>query len=384
MRTLTTSNQILIEDAKDTFLDTEASSGDNTITVENIAGFETDQILLIGNLGDETAEIIKTDSSTSPSGNTVTLASSLSFAHSQGTKVYIIQWNKLEISHSSTKDGSKSVLDTIDIQPDQKKTSYTDTSKDDGYYFVRFKNDIDSSYSSYSDPIPYGDYDTNQVGHAVDYALARTNLDDFTDDITMEFCIDEINSCLKNIHGKRKSWHNLQEFDYELGTLVEDQETLDCPDNMWSYSNASIVDIYLKDKTSLDYLDEREWNDKTAGDDSTGEPQYYTVKEGSVHFYPIPDSSIAGTKVMVDYWKEAPEVDSMGDTLDAMRYDMVKYYLTAAIRWERENDGKPDLEDGHYQLYQEALSDALKKENKIHGQENQFKPDLNTIDFNNA
>ncbi len=381
MKTLQISNQILTEDTKHTFLSADVASGDGTIDVKNIAGFSTDQPLLLEPLGSEKSEIVKTDSSTSPSDGTITLNSSTDFDHSQGTKVTILEWNQVEISHASTKDGSKSVLDTIDIQPDQLETQYTDSSKSDGFYFVRFKNDIDGAYSLYSDPIPYGDYDTNQVGHLINYALNRNKLDDFTDNITKEFCIDEINGCLKQIRGSRKKWHSLQEFDYELGTLTDGTQTIDCPPEMWGYSDKSILELYLEDGTVLEHIDEKETNER---DDDKGKPKYYTVKDESIYLYPIPDGDADGTKLMVDFWKEAPEVDSMGDELDIMRYDMVKYYLTAAIRWQRQNDGAMDQEDGDYLRYQRMLNQANIIENQTSGEDYGWKPKLNTIEFHNA
>ena len=100
-----------------TTITADASSGSGTITVKSIKEFSTDDILLLGEIGQDDAEIIKTHGSTSPSGTTITLASNTVFAHSAGTKVYQIQFDQVELSHASTLTGSKSVLSTAALFP---------------------------------------------------------------------------------------------------------------------------------------------------------------------------------------------------------------------------------------------------------------------------
>ena len=173
MKTLFISNTDLTTDQKNTFLTTDIASGGSTLTIQSIVGFAINKILYIGE-GEENSEIVKTHSSTAPSGTTVTLSSALTFSHNRGTKVYIIDYNQVEISWSATTTGTKTVLDTIDIQPDQDETIYKDEAKTSGYYFSRFVNDIPTpdTYSNYSDPIPYTGYGANTVWSIKNRALS--------------------------------------------------------------------------------------------------------------------------------------------------------------------------------------------------------------------
>ena len=122
---------------------------------------------MIGELGNEQTEIIKTHSSTAPTGSTITLASNLVFSHLQGAKVYIIDYDQIEFSHADTEAGTKTVLSTENIEADSIQTIYKDSTESAGYYFVRYKNSIDSSYSDYSDPIPYEGFGANTVNTAI-------------------------------------------------------------------------------------------------------------------------------------------------------------------------------------------------------------------------
>ncbi len=449
MKTIYTKNAILIQNKKETYLSADIAAASGTLTVDSITGFAIDKVILIGEVGSENAEIIKTHGSTAPSGSTITLLSNTVYAHTQGTKVYLIDYDQLEVSHADTATGTKTVLSTFAIQADQLETQYTDTAETAGYYFTRWKNTIDTAYSSYSDAIPYAGFATNQVGKVIEYALKRNKLDTFTDNVDHDFCIDEINSCLKYIRGKRKKWHRLQSFDYALGQTEQGEWAFTPPATMWGYSNKSILDIHLEGETSLDYKDEREWNDmldntiydtlasagtvadKTLtlddsysfqdsgtvmcrgdeidftanatttgiltcsalenaladgsmvwkGDYEVGMPEYYTIKDGKVYIYPIPSSSYDNINIMIDYWLEAPEIDSDGDTLDVSRFDMVKHWLVWAIRGQVKNDGLRDPSDSDYLMFEQMLRDALKIEAQTGAQKYKTKPKINKIHF---
>ena len=209
-----------------------ASSG--TLTVKNINKFAINKILLIGELGEENSEIIKTHASSAPSGSTITLASSTVYAHSAGTKVYIIQYDQVELSHTTTTTGSKTTLTTTlgtglaALEADDPQVVYQETEYTSGYYFARFKDSIAGTFSDYSDPLPYGGWASNQVGYLVDIALRR-NSTGFTDRITRPFCYQEINSCLQLTQGKLKRFPQYQKSQLHPWPDESGVNTVPCP-----------------------------------------------------------------------------------------------------------------------------------------------------------
>jgi len=454
MRPIYANNIELIKNKKATFLSDDIASGVLSFTVDSIVGFAVNQILLIVEPGNETAEIVKTHGSTAPSGGTITLAAATKFAHSQGTKIYIVDWDQIEFSWGASTTPT-AVLTTIDIQSDQVETQYTDTTYSVGNYFVRFKNTITTTYSQYSDPIPWGGYAEDTVGAIIDYALNRNKLLDFTDNVDHKFCVDEINACLKIIRGKLKKWHSLQSFDYELGTTSRGIYKFALPSEMWKYSNKSVLALRIGKGEALIYKDKREWNEEmvgvahttlsanalvgavtitltdtddfedsgavmvkgqsitytaldrttkiasgipasgtgsitaalTAGDDvwqgsyAEGEPDMFTIVDGNALIWPMASAVCTNRNVLLDFWKEAPTVETDADTIDIMRFDMVKYWLTWAIRSQLKNDGMRDATDGDYVMFTECLTDAIKIELKTHGQKYKIRPALNQIKF---
>ncbi|MFW6176598.1 MAG: hypothetical protein ACOC40_02740 [Thermoplasmatota archaeon] len=443
MKQILTNNSIIVQEAKKSFLSEEAAEGDTEIKVDSQKGFDTGQILLIGELGNETTEFAYTHDSTSPSDKTITLKDSLDYSHSQGTSVYIVPWDEYVFYHAPEKDSDKEKLATLKIQVDDEDTVYVDTSYSDGFYFTRLRNSVDEILSDYSDPIPWKGYDGNTVARCINYALKRNKMDSFTKFIDFDFCIDEINDAINYINGKKKKWSNLQDFNYKLGTMTRGENEFSLPDNVWDYSYKSILDVRVGDGKSLIYKDKREWNDLMVGvvrtevesisedtsitvenatelddggtvmiageqidydgksgntltgiDDTSsisvgdsvwqgdyqeGNPLYYTVYGENLYVYPLTSSTDENKTVFVDFWTEAPEVNSYSDTLDVDRYDMVKHYLTWAIRMEIKNDGVRDTEDGDYLQFRDILVDAIRGD--ITGQHYMEKPELNTINY---
>jgi hypothetical protein len=188
----------------DTYVTSQATAGAGTLTVKSIINFAINQVILIGNLGGEGSEIIKTHASTAPTGTTVTLASNLVFTHPIYTKIQVMAYDQVEFSKAATTTGAKTVLSTMGITAGSLETVYQDTSATSGYYFYRFKNSITTTYSDYSDPIPYDGFDDNTVEKAIKFALKKNKLDGYTSSVDFDYCIDEINSCLRYVTGKLK------------------------------------------------------------------------------------------------------------------------------------------------------------------------------------
>lgn len=72
---LLASHHLLTRYVEKAYLTTDVASGSSTLTIDNINGFAINKVLLLGNFGEPTAEIIKTHASTAPTGTTVTLLS---------------------------------------------------------------------------------------------------------------------------------------------------------------------------------------------------------------------------------------------------------------------------------------------------------------------
>lgn len=444
----------------ETYLTAEAASGTATLTAKSISGFAINQILLIGDLGDENAEIIKTHTATAPTGSTITLASNLTKTHSPFTKVTVMLYDQIEFSHADTATGSKSLLDTIAIQAEAAETRYDDSANTSGYYFTRYKNTVTTTYSDYSDPIPYGGFEQNTVSFVINYALKRNKQTGFTEFVDFQFCIDEINACLNYINGKLRRWTKLFKTDEKIGHTERGINRIALPTDIWEnrgtkslsevrigkdivlqYKNWSSLEIKMEGvantqvrteaaagaitleiDNSYDFDDSGSVNiyvsgtlcsitytgvtrSDTAGvltgipasgtgsitvtipvdtevwqGESEGVPEYFSVDgDGNLVFYPLADATNDHKNICADYATGPTKVDSDADTLDAFRYDAVKYWLAWTIRMQIDNNGKRELTDGDYLQFSQILSDYIRNEVPAHRKKRG--PKINSIKY---
>lgn len=267
----------LIENADESSaLLADVTSGSSTITVENINKFAINKILLIGELGSEQSEIIKTHGSTAPSGSTVTLASNTVFAHKAGTTIYVIQYDQVELSQSSTISGSKTLLTTtvgsglVALEADQQTMTYDETEFSSGYYFARYKNSISGTFSGYCDAVPYGGFTENTAGSAIDFALRNSKVREFTDDITQNWCYEQITDCFRFIQGKQKRWNKYQSLNSAIGTTARGTRSVDMPTDIYDRtSNRSLTGVRIGEGKALVYKDPDEFEDLIYGEKTT-------------------------------------------------------------------------------------------------------------------
>lgn len=113
-----------------------------------------------------------------------------------------------------------------------------------------------------------------------------------------------------------------------------------------------------------------------------GKPKYFNVRNGSIRIYPLANATWINKNLYLDYHTQATAVDSLGDTIDTPRFIMVKWWLRWMAKNILRNNGTPDLNDGDYLLFREALSDLISK--TVSNQKYKMKPHVNTIAYRNT
>ena len=258
-------NLTLLQNPIKTYLTTDLASGSASATVKNITGFAVNQVLILGELGNEGTELIYTHASTAPTGSTITFNQNTTFPHSSGTPIYVIDFDKVEISNAVTSTSTKVVLNTIFLQVDSQNTIYDDTIGSSGYYFARFYNTLTSIYTPYSDAIPTGGYPINSARQIIDNALGMINKQT-SELLTDTFCFNEINNCQMEVLREYKRWSFMQVFDYSLGQILTGQWKVAVPANLDDqFTNKSIYNFRIGTQTNLQYVDKQKWNEIVSG-----------------------------------------------------------------------------------------------------------------------
>ena len=253
---------ILSNQLEDTVITANAAAAATEITVRSITGFAVDQYLLFGEWGAQDSEIVKTHATTAPSGTTITLVTGgVTYAHDAGTKVYRVEFNRVEISQASTAGGTKTVLTTTALEPDKHVLHYLDTSVTTGFYFARFNNQNAATFGSYSPACPYDGWATNTVGYMIEAAL-QENQRTFNEIVTPQWCYDKINECLKTIQGKQLRWPEHQNLNAIIGQTTRGIMSVALPSDIYDNdSNKSILAARLGDQDALLYKDPLEFEE---------------------------------------------------------------------------------------------------------------------------
>jgi len=308
-------NAVLQHEAVQTsFLSEQGVAGDAQIFLPNYDGFVDGQILLIGDIGDETAEIAIVNGSPSVDDG-VPLTSVLTLGHAQGVNVTVIDFNQIELSHATTATGSKTLLTTtlgsglVAVQPDTKNQIYNESEFTSGYYFARYKNSGTGVFSSYTDPLVYSGWDANTVGFMIDAALADAD-EEISSKVTKQDCYNWLNKFLTLVQGKLKRWPEFYAYNAIIGQTVRGENVIVVPTDAYDKNtNKSIIALRVGSGNNLDYLSPGEFQEKLndvvknqvrtqalAGDTTLEVDNSYDFADsGSVDIY------ISGVKYTITY-----------------------------------------------------------------------------------
>lgn len=249
-----------------TYLSNNYAIGVTALGVDNAIDFTSGNIILVlGSVGAENCEFGYASAHTD-TGFTVTATKQ---PHSRGDLVTQVNYDQIEISKSSTIDGSYSVLATLTMFLTQTKTVQFDSiGLVSDYYKLRWKNSVTGEFSSYSEPISVLAYPENSVGSVVFPVLSAMGVSPNDPKITVPFCIEAINDARKFVNrgklfGIRQDW--LAKFEYPLQVL-SGSNFVYLPDDIdFNVTDRSLLSgRFIMNNVlapfNLKYIDKRSWN----------------------------------------------------------------------------------------------------------------------------
>lgn len=248
-----------------TFITTDSVAGLSVLTVKDIQNLRINQLLFVGQEGNQGSEIVKTHTSTVPSGSTVTLAATTKYPHTASTGVVLVPYDQLEFSYAVTNGGSKTTLITTNISAGLMETPYLVSTYTTGFFFARWKDSIGSVFSSYSDATPVAGYTKLMARSVIDSALADINKDgtNRTDVLSDSYAFQQINNCQTEVLREMKRWSFMQSFSQivtnALVGAVRAPLPADCDDqntntSIWNFRIGTNPNMVWVDKAKYDEL----------------------------------------------------------------------------------------------------------------------------------
>lgn len=280
-------NTDLNRDKRSSYMTEDVVSGGTTIRVQSLLGFQnldtsSGQIILIGEIGMERSEILRTSNTTAPSASykEVTLRDSMSFDHPQDTKVYVIDWNRTDIEWSATVSGTKSTLVAypIQIQPDQNETLFVDSLQSSGFYFTRFNESIGNTNSDWSDPVAFGGYDDNTVFSIKKRAVDELNEQIDGNTITHEYLNQSLWEGRREYHQSPGKRPFRQKFNTVIGTALTGSYRIELPSDVESpFGPQNVYNVKIGSNWDMKWMDKKEWDSYYLGKPHTALTTAYTV-----------------------------------------------------------------------------------------------------------
>lgn len=265
-------NPELLLNAVSAVLTADVAAAASTLTVASITGIGVGDYLLIGEFGQERAEIVRVHTATTPSGTTITLNANTVYAHNRDEKITRIDRNQVEFSRSTTLTGSKNVLTTVDIRCDDLYTIYEDTTNTTGFGFYRWSNSADATFSNYSESFPYAGYGQQTLKKIFDSVLMDMGLVDdngqpmWTRKVSREAAYQAVVDCQEVCARKRYRWSYLTNFDVVIAEIATGDDTYDLPDLVArEEGQAMILAARIGSRKDMEYMDKRELNKRRVG-----------------------------------------------------------------------------------------------------------------------
>jgi len=148
--------------------------------------------------------------------------------------------------------------------------------------------------------------------------------------------------------------------------------TYDYGDITFSTTAGILEDIAATEITVTTPVDTNVWQ----GEDE-GQPEYFTVYDGKIFIYPLPDATYDYKNITMDYWTSRTLVDSASDTIEPPRYDALKEWLNFKLRGLDNASGKLDFNDSGFVMFNNIVNTMISKE--ISGQKFKWKRTVNKI-----
>jgi len=341
-----------LSESEKTYLDSDYSSG-TILTVVNNYGFDTNDIVIVGEKSEE-----KTESQvvTNQEGhNTVNISSDLKFDHNKGCVVYRFRYDQVQVYRK--RSGSWSLISTSNIQWDKKETIYVDkTSRDGDEYKYRLKNSSSGETSGYSPTIPASGFTSNKAGYVIQEARSILG-DDSTKYVKDAEFLRQMNRIQEKIQALREDWWFLKVDTYKQDNGISGSASEDTY-SLATYSDLNFIDTikfnmndgttnvtyHLKQTTDLEM--DYETRDETRSDDDYVEkyqllPPDSSSDQGYIRVWPSPETGSYCTFYPI-YYKKMSTID---DIMDEIEPPLVQIFIDYCLEYgfkAKENETKAD------------------------------------------
>lgn len=323
MISLRSDNRVLTQNTKYAFLTNNYSSGVGTINITSAVGFSVDDFILIGEMGQESAEIFRIGSINSTTGDIVLhdangLGVTTLYGHPESSKVYQMPYNQVKFywtaATGTIADETPTFATTtplsgwLTLDSTSWYTVYSDTLHSSGFGWFIYQNSITSEASSNSNPIPYVGFSANTVATVFADFDSLLNVSELKL-VTISDKFAWLNEALSLLKNKL----NLSNVEYtvsvpQIVTIISGTREYQLPDDFSDLISVSTYDSTSANPNGIQI----EYMPVYQIDDYTGSETKYYLRNRYIGFVPTPTSG----SYQYRYRARAVRVTSLSDYID--------------------------------------------------------------------
>ncbi len=257
-----------------TILADGVSASGASLTVLDNNGFEDNDYMIIGTIGDNQTEAIDVNGVVTR-GTSIPITNTLKFPHRLNDKVTKIYERQIKIYGSATYDGhlGASLITTVDIDWNKEYTEYSLSTTDTAYayYYVLYCDGTTDGDNS--DYVVSTGLESATVYNVIEQALDIVGLDDFSEKITLKKCIKYTNDCQLAI--SQYVYQNPRTAKFipiDWGHEVTEDKTISIVENKNRYdisglnfkynASRSIISVRIGDKGQIDKINPVEMDEE--------------------------------------------------------------------------------------------------------------------------
>lgn len=299
MITLRSDNRVLALNAKSSFLVDNYPSGTSTIYVTNTEGFDEDDFIIIGEFGQETAEIFKCGTVTAATGaialeTKIGGGTSTVYAHAESTRIYVIPYNQIRFfwtaatgtiaDENPTFDTDTPLTSWMDLEPGHWYTTYEDPTHSDGFGWFVYQNTITAEASQESNPIPYAGFSYNTVANIFEDFDSLLNINELKL-VSINDKFAWLNEAVALVVNKL----NLTNTEYLVSDIKTITITSGTSEYMLEADFSDMVEVVDSTGNAIPYLNVRDSMTYTGSD------TYYYLRGRYIGFTPEPSADTTAT-----------------------------------------------------------------------------------------
>lgn len=322
-----------IKNLEKTYLAEDHDAGVTTLSTKSNQNFAANQLILIGQMGQENSEV-RTIQSTSGGGDIV-ITVATTYPHSSDDPIYVLRYDKVRFYRATAEDGSYAIPSggtvAIDVDNADRVTVFDDTTGTVSHYYkITYYNSVSGAESNASDPIQGGRYGPNTVGFLVDAVVRFVGDTEYTI-LSIDEYIDLINTVNEDLLTQRDRPYRFLRTSAVLN-VTADQAYIELPADYWkfrrfefTYTVGGIDTIYRFDPEPEEIFKRATQNDNSA---ATNLMQRISLDEENdrISIHPTPATTQTG-KVRLLYYKKFDIVDSLGDVFETPTKALYRFKL---------------------------------------------------------